>query len=95
MLYQLLVGELPFSGEDLRQAGALEMQRILREVDPPKPSTKLTSAGDRTTSLKRRTLFETTRSQAKTALKRYERGQPLVPNDANGDLQIGSQVAQF
>lgn len=46
------------------------------------------SAGDRTTSLKRRTLFETTRSQAKTALKRYERGQPLVPNDANGDLRF-------
>ncbi|HEX6810868.1 MAG TPA: serine/threonine-protein kinase [Planctomycetota bacterium] len=44
MLYELLVGALPFPGHELRKAGMLEVQRILREVDPPKPSTKLKSS---------------------------------------------------
>ncbi|MEO6593535.1 MAG: SUMF1/EgtB/PvdO family nonheme iron enzyme, partial [Planctomycetota bacterium] len=43
MLYEVLVGSLPFSGEQLRRAGLLEMQRLLREVEPPKPSTRLSS----------------------------------------------------
>ena len=46
MLYEVLVGSLPFSGVDLMKAGLLEMQRVLREVEPQKPSTKLTSSGD-------------------------------------------------
>jgi serine/threonine protein kinase/formylglycine-generating enzyme required for sulfatase activity len=45
MLYQLLCGELPFSGAELRAAGMLEVQRILREVEPAKPSTKITKLG--------------------------------------------------
>ena len=53
MLYQLLVGELPFSGAELRQAGLLEMQRVLREVDPPKPSTKLTTVAEHSTTIAR------------------------------------------
>lgn len=44
MLYEVLVGVPPFTPADLRRAGLLEMQRMLREVDPPKPSTKLTTA---------------------------------------------------
>ncbi|HEX6812763.1 MAG TPA: tetratricopeptide repeat protein [Planctomycetota bacterium] len=44
MLYELLVGALPFPGHELRRAGMLEVQRILREVEPPKPSTKLKSS---------------------------------------------------
>lgn len=43
MLYETLTGERPFSGTDLLQNGLLEMQRVLREVDPPRPSTKLSS----------------------------------------------------
>ncbi len=46
MLYEVLVSVLPFSGAQLRQAGMLEMQRVLREVSPPKPSTKLTTIAD-------------------------------------------------
>ncbi len=46
MLYQVLVGQLPFSAADLRRAGMLEAQRILREVEPPRPSTKLTTVGE-------------------------------------------------
>jgi len=46
LLYELLTGELPFPRDDLRRAGYLEMQRIIRESDPPKPSTKITTLGD-------------------------------------------------
>ena len=49
MLYQLLVGELPFSGKELRRAGLAGMQRLLRDVDPPKPSTKLTTMAGHST----------------------------------------------
>ncbi len=41
MLYELLVGALPFDPKALKQAGYAEMQRIIREQEAPKPSTKL------------------------------------------------------
>ena len=41
VLYELLTGELPFSSMELRTAGLLEIQRILRDVEPPKPSTRI------------------------------------------------------
>ena len=43
LLYELLTGALPFDPESLRGAAQAEMQRIIREVDPPKPSTRLSS----------------------------------------------------
>jgi serine/threonine protein kinase/formylglycine-generating enzyme required for sulfatase activity len=46
LLYELLVGELPFSRKELRDAGMLEMQRVIREQEPVKPSTRITSLGD-------------------------------------------------
>ena len=45
ILYELLVGGLPFSPAELRQAGYAEIQRIIREEEPPKPSTRLSSLG--------------------------------------------------
>ncbi|MCH8963861.1 MAG: serine/threonine protein kinase [Planctomycetes bacterium] len=45
ILYELLVGALPFDPKSLRQAGYAEIQRIIREVDPPRPSTRLSSLG--------------------------------------------------
>jgi len=44
LLYELLTGLLPFDATQLRRAGYAEIQRIIREVDPPKPSTRLSSA---------------------------------------------------
>ncbi|HEX6811537.1 MAG TPA: serine/threonine-protein kinase, partial [Planctomycetota bacterium] len=44
ILYELLVGALPFPGDELRRAGLVEAPRILREVDPPRPSTKLAAS---------------------------------------------------
>ncbi len=43
LLYELLTGTTPFSSEELRSAAFAEIQRIIREVDPPKPSTRLSS----------------------------------------------------
>jgi serine/threonine protein kinase len=43
LLYELLIGALPFDSKTLRRAGFAEIQRIIREVDPPKPSTRLSS----------------------------------------------------
>jgi len=41
LLYELLVGRLPFETRDLRQAGFDEIRRKIREDEPPKPSTRL------------------------------------------------------
>ncbi len=41
VLYELLVGVTPFDSHRLRAAAYGEMQRIIREEDPPRPSTRL------------------------------------------------------
>lgn len=43
VLYELLVGELPFDALTLRSAGFAGAQRIICEVDPPRPSTRLSA----------------------------------------------------
>jgi serine/threonine protein kinase len=43
LLYELLTGTTPFSEEQLREAGYVEMQRIIHEEEPAKPSTKLST----------------------------------------------------
>ncbi|MCI0741111.1 MAG: protein kinase [Gemmataceae bacterium] len=44
LLYELLTGSPPFSRKDLEKAGMLEMLRVIREQEPSKPSTKLSSS---------------------------------------------------
>ena len=44
LLYELLTGSTPFSRKALEKAGMLEMLRMIREVEPTKPSTKLSTA---------------------------------------------------
>ncbi|HEX8876362.1 MAG TPA: serine/threonine-protein kinase [Phycisphaerales bacterium] len=41
MLYELLTGVLPFDPRTLRSKGYDEIRRIIREVEPPNPSTRL------------------------------------------------------
>lgn len=41
LLYELLTGATPFDKQRLRSAGIDEMLRIIREEEPPKPSTRL------------------------------------------------------
>src|SRR5262245_7689719 len=45
LLYELLTGTTPFDGERLRSAGFDEMRRIIREEEPPKPSTRISTLG--------------------------------------------------
>src|SRR5262249_36051095 len=44
LLYELLTGTTPFTKKDLDQVGLLEMLRVIREQEPTKPSTKLSTA---------------------------------------------------
>jgi eukaryotic-like serine/threonine-protein kinase len=44
LLYELLTGSPPFSRTELEKAGVLEMLRVIREQEPSKPSTKLSTA---------------------------------------------------
>jgi serine/threonine protein kinase/tetratricopeptide (TPR) repeat protein len=43
LLYELLTGTTPLKVERLREAGYAEMQRMIREEEAPKPSTRLSS----------------------------------------------------
>jgi tetratricopeptide (TPR) repeat protein len=46
VLYELLAGALPFDSVQLRASGFEEMRRIIREQDPPRPSTRVSSLGE-------------------------------------------------
>jgi WD40 repeat protein/tRNA A-37 threonylcarbamoyl transferase component Bud32 len=45
VLYELLTGAVPFSRKELERAGLAEMLRIIKEAEPPRPSTKLSHSG--------------------------------------------------
>jgi tetratricopeptide (TPR) repeat protein len=45
VLYELLSGSLPFDSDTLRSAGYGEVCRIIREVEPPRPSARLSKLG--------------------------------------------------
>jgi eukaryotic-like serine/threonine-protein kinase len=51
LLYELLTGTTPFDRQRLRDAAYDEMRRIIREEDPPKPSTRLSALGGRLTAV--------------------------------------------
>jgi serine/threonine protein kinase/WD40 repeat protein len=44
LLYELLAGSPPFTRKELEKAGLLEMLRVIREQEPPVPSTRLSTA---------------------------------------------------
>jgi serine/threonine protein kinase len=45
LLYELLTGTTPFDKDRLRTASYEEIRRIIREEDPPKPSTRFSTLG--------------------------------------------------
>jgi tRNA A-37 threonylcarbamoyl transferase component Bud32/tetratricopeptide (TPR) repeat protein len=51
LLYELLTGTTPFASETLSKAGYSEMQRIIRETDPLKPSTRIRMLGETLTNV--------------------------------------------
>jgi WD40 repeat protein/serine/threonine protein kinase len=45
LLYELLTGTTPFANERFKNAGYDEIRRIIREEEPPRPSTRLSTLG--------------------------------------------------
>ena len=56
LLYELLTGQTPFDAKELAAAGLNEMRRIIREQEPVRPSTRISTldAADQTTVANRR-----------------------------------------
>ena len=50
LLYELLTGTTPLNKERMEGVAFLEMLRLIREEEPPKPSTRLSQSGDALTS---------------------------------------------
>ena len=61
LLYELLTGTLPFDSKVLREQALDEVRRVIREVDPPWPSTRVTQPGPASTAAAQRRLTEPSR----------------------------------
>ncbi len=68
VLYELLVGALPFDSQALRKAGYEELGRIIREDEAPRPTVKLHGLGQTATEIARR------RHMDVRSLERFLRG---------------------
>jgi serine/threonine protein kinase/tetratricopeptide (TPR) repeat protein len=51
LLYELLVGVIPFEADETRPAAFLELRRSIRELEPTRPSARLSRLGDRGSDL--------------------------------------------
>ncbi|MFO0888509.1 MAG: tetratricopeptide repeat protein [Isosphaeraceae bacterium] len=51
LLYELLTGTTPFDRETFRKAAFDELRRMIREEEPPRPSTRLSSLGATRTTI--------------------------------------------
>ncbi|MFC1783326.1 FlgO family outer membrane protein, partial [Planctomycetota bacterium] len=67
LLYELLTSTTPLDAKTLRRVGYAEIQRIIKEEEPPKPSTKLSTLGQALTNIakQRSTLPDALRKQIK------------------------------
>ncbi len=61
ILYELLTGALPFDSIELRQQALGEIQRRIREVEPPRPSARVSTLGEKATESARMRRTEPTR----------------------------------
>jgi eukaryotic-like serine/threonine-protein kinase len=68
LLYELLTGTTPLEMERLRAAGYAEIQRLIREQDPPMPSTRLTGNSKELTAIAKH------RGATPESLHRFVRG---------------------
>ncbi len=65
LLYELLTGTPPFLRTDLQKAGLAEILRVIREEEPPSPSTRLSNLGG-----KAKEVADKRRTQIKVLAKR-------------------------
>jgi len=68
LLYELLTGTTPVDGKTLRAAAYDELLRLIREVDPPRPSTRISTLGEQVTGVAQ------ARATEPNALQRLMRG---------------------
>jgi serine/threonine protein kinase/tetratricopeptide (TPR) repeat protein len=68
LLYELLVGALPIDPQRLRQAALGEILRLIREDEPPKPTTRIEKLGDTAVAVARQ------RQTSVRALLRFLKG---------------------
>lgn len=61
VLYELLTGATPFDSDRLQRAGLDEMRRIIREEEPPRPSTRLSTLGEAISTVSLRRNMDATR----------------------------------
>ncbi len=93
LLFEMMTGGTPFSREELSSAGLGEIQKIIREKDPPLMSTRISSLGDRGAEVAKRRGLEgghlsrimrgdldwiVNKSLAKDRTKRYETASELA-----------------
>ncbi len=71
LLYELLTGRTPIDTTTMAQAGMDEIRRIIREVDPPRPSTRLKTLDGH---------------ELTTAAQRRHTDAAKLPNALRGDL---------
>ena len=74
LLYVLLAGVLPFDAKDLREGGVEHIRRIIREVNPKTPSTRLTSLGE-----KAENVAQSRRTEVVALAKRLHRELEWIP----------------
>src|SRR5215469_1250942 len=93
LLYELLTGTTPFDQERLQGVGFDELRRIIREEEPPKPSTRINTLGQAATTVS---------TQRKTDPKRLSqlcRGEldwivmKALEKDRNRRYETGSALA--
>jgi len=77
LLYVLLTGALPFDRESLEKASFDELQRTIREQEPPSPSTRLTSLGQEA-----KRIAESRHTQVVTLARRLQRELEWIPMKA-------------
>src|SRR5262249_45485991 len=70
LLYELLTGTTPFDKAELTKAGYDEMRRIIREVEPPRPSQRVS-----TLDAKARTTLSAKRGLDGRQFKRHLEGE--------------------
>jgi serine/threonine protein kinase/WD40 repeat protein len=68
LLYELLTGSAPFAKKELEKRGLLEILRVVREEEPPKPSEKLSTAEAKASI----SAYRNTEPKALTKLLRHE-----------------------
>jgi eukaryotic-like serine/threonine-protein kinase len=97
LLYELLTGVTPFDKETLAKAAFDEIRRMIRETEPPKPSTRLHVMGDKLTEVAkhrhtepgglRRSLRGDLDWIVMKALEKDRRRRYETANDLAGDLE--------